>query len=381
MREGKSISKVLVVVGLIGISSLIGVTLAQESVDSAAWPPADDPSVLNAQTMVNANKALVNAIADGKDRAIAVGERGHIFTSASRRDWEQVANVPTRSNLTAVDAIDNFAWAVGHDGVILHSSDGGLTWARQRVSPWNPDDDNIRNGVPLLDVMFVSATEGFAVGAYALLLHTVDGGKNWERVAITASEDELAADDAEAAPMGEGELFEATDLAIEEESDPHLNAITRTGDGSMLIVAERGTAFRSIDAGRTWSRIKMPYDGSMFGLIGYEGQHVLAFGLRGNVYESYDLGNNWQKIETGTTLSLMGGVGEADGGAVIVGANGVVLTRANANEPFATSSTPESSVLATVLATAEGGEIVLGGENGFAIFQPNPQSQQTAPAP
>ena len=76
------------------------------------------------------------------------------------------------------------------------------------------------------------------------------------------------------------------DLDLDEETDPHLNAITRTGDGSLFIVAERGAAYRSLDRGATWERIQLPYEGSMFGVIGYEGQHVLAFGMRGNAFEA-----------------------------------------------------------------------------------------------
>ncbi|MBK8284566.1 MAG: hypothetical protein IPK97_06570 [Ahniella sp.] len=81
--------------------------------------------------------------------------------------------------------------------------------------------------------------------------------------------------------------FDASDLDLDEETDPHLNAIARTGNGNLFIVAERGAAFRSRDdGGSTWERIQLPYEGSMFGVIGGEGDHVLSFGLRGNVYES-----------------------------------------------------------------------------------------------
>ena len=48
-----------------------------------------------------AARSLILDVADGGDRAIAVGERGHVLVSESRRgDWRQVENVPTRSTLT-----------------------------------------------------------------------------------------------------------------------------------------------------------------------------------------------------------------------------------------------------------------------------------------
>jgi photosystem II stability/assembly factor-like uncharacterized protein len=60
--------------------------------------------------------------AEGDQRAIAVGERGHVLVSESRSDWRQVEGVPTRATLTAVAAVGDHAWAVGHDGTILHSA-------------------------------------------------------------------------------------------------------------------------------------------------------------------------------------------------------------------------------------------------------------------
>ena len=57
-----------------------------------------------------------------------------VSETRSGNDWRQVDGVPTRSTLTAVTTVGNDAWAVGHDGIILHSGDGGLTWQRQRLS-------------------------------------------------------------------------------------------------------------------------------------------------------------------------------------------------------------------------------------------------------
>ena len=77
------------------------------------------------------------------------------------------------------------------------------------------------------------------------------------------------------------QTFTASQLKIGQEPTPHLNAIARTGSGALFIVGERGAAFRSRDSGATWQRLQLPYDGSMFGVIGYAADHVLAFGLRG----------------------------------------------------------------------------------------------------
>lgn len=351
----------------------------------AAAPAPYEPATSTAELAPLAAHSLILDIADGANRAIAVGERGHILVSETRRgDWRQVADVPTRSNLTGVAAIGDSAWAVGHDGVILASTDGGLTWTRQRARPFDPASDDLHNGVPLLDVWFADAQHGFAVGAYALLLRTDDGGATWTQVALGGDGDAAAADaiaeedvvddaaaDAEAAP-GDDEswTFDEAELVLEDETDPHLNGIARTGDGSLFIVGERGTAYRSTDAGTTWQRLKMPYGGSMFGVIGYDGRHVLAYGLRGHVYESTDLGDSWTEVETGTEHSLMGGAALAGGGAVLVGANGIVLTRSGAGTGLLAHAHPDGAVLSSVLPLAPNGvEFLVAGENGVSLFQ------------
>lgn len=330
-----------------------------------------------------ARRSVMLDFAETNARAIAVGERGHVLVSESRDDWRQVAAVPVRATLTAVTAVGEHAWAVGHDGVILHSSDGGLNWTLQRFEPWTvPADDeeafsrDPRFGAPLLDVLFVDERTGYAVGAYALLLRTTDGGASWEQVSVTdaTSAEPAEAPAAAASDADDDWTFDQDDLELEGESDPHLNGIARTGDGSLFIVAERGAAFRSRDSGESWERIQLPYDGSMFGVLALGEQHLLAYGLRGNVLESRDGGNSWQAVETGTELSLMGGAALDNGGAVVVGANGVVLHRPSADADFAratfSNENQETPVLAAVLPLGQR-TLIVAGERGIGRFQPN----------
>lgn len=348
--------------------------LAEDSVEPGESALLDvdskDPSLLAVEPMKRATGALLLAVAEGDQRAIAVGERGHIVVSESRQDWRQVLDVPTRSTLTAVDAVGNSAWAVGHDQVILHSSDGGLTWVRQRAQPFNEDNlDDPRNGAPFLGVLFLDQHSGFAVGAYGLMMRTDDGGENWRAVPITAGTEAAAA--AAATSVGDPDRDEWTfsdeDLELDAESDPHLNAIVRTGDGSLFVAAERGAAFRSTDKGNTWERIQLPYEGSMFGAIGYASRRVLVFGLRGNALESDDLGDSWRALDTGTELSLQGGAALGESGAVIVGNDGLVLVRGEDGEVKRRKFEP-GGVLSDVLPIGGSGQLVLAGEHGLNRF-------------
>lgn len=342
---------------------------------------------LTAETMpLTLNQGLFLDFAESSNRAIAVGERGQIAVSESRGDWRQIDNVPTRATLTGVAAVGDRVWVVGHDGTILASEDGGLTWQVQRLDVWKAaaEDDfdaefDPTQGAPLLDVIALDADHVIAVGAYSLMLVTRDGGRHWEKVdpnGAPAVSDEAGGPAGAAAQGGEDEqddwLLDQNSLVLDDEEDPHLNGITRTPEGALLIVAERGSAFRSLDDGETWQRLSLPYDGSMFGVLALGKGHVLAYGLRGHVQESFDLGDSWTELDTGTELSLQGGGVLPDGSVLLVGSNGVLLHRPAGGDAFAqqvyTNERQETPVLSAVLPISAR-EVVVAGEKGLGRTQ------------
>lgn len=89
-------------------------------------------------------------------------------------------STPYASGLRAVYAIDSLnVWASGLDGLLIHSTDGGVTW------------DSIPNGASkyLTTIEFINADTGFVAGRDSetgtpwlnhLLQRTTDGGQNWE---------------------------------------------------------------------------------------------------------------------------------------------------------------------------------------------------------
>jgi photosystem II stability/assembly factor-like uncharacterized protein len=327
----------------------------------AAWQdPATAPSeVLNLEKV---QKSMLLDGANARDRAVVVGDRGHVLVSESRSEWRQV-QVPTRTMLTAVFALDNNVWAVGHDQVIINSTDGGLTWTRQHA-------DTLSEG-PLLDVLFLDAQRGFAVGAYGQFLSTTDGGANWTVQAISDRMGAPAAAAAPAAADASGAVDDAglasTDVG-EDEGDPHLNGIV-SNDAGMLIVGEAGSVYRSTDQGASWESADVPYEGSMFGAVALDNGQVIAYGLRGNAFVTADLGRTWTKLETGTQASLLGGAAVTGGRAVLVGASGTVLTAPAGSTQLVQLSFPEGGVMSGVLPLGDT-EFLVMGENGIATYQP-----------
>lgn len=323
-----------------------------------------DPAVQDAEAMPLAPRSLLLDTVSSEGFVFVAGERGTILRRAASGDWEQLS-VPTRSTLTTLAAADGVIWAAGHSGVILRSRDNGDSWVRQRLDLWTRDSEQITDGVPVLDLLFTDKNNGFAVGAFSLLLQTADGGKTWRSIPIASMADGavLASGTADEDVLSSGALL-ADELVLEQETDPHLNAIVRDEAGTIFVAGERGAVFRSKDAGVTWERIAFPYEGSLFGILSSAPGHVLVFGLRGSVYESTDAGDSWSRLETGVQAALMGGATLPGGGAVIVGSEGIVLRREDAASPFIattfTNDAGETPVLSGVLPKAAGGLLLIG---------------------
>jgi photosystem II stability/assembly factor-like uncharacterized protein len=343
---------------------------AVATLDTAA---PDDPSAQMSEKMPRASKSLLLDMVRTASGFVAVGERGHVLRSDDGRTWTQLT-VPTRSALTSIAIADGQLWVGGHDGVILHSTDGGESWKAQRRDPFrlaegeSAADHDPRQGAPILDLWFRDASNGIAVGAHSLMLVTTDGGGTWtEKEAIASGPAKT-----EAAPM-KGDLFSAADLELEDEADPHFNAITPLGEHTLIIVGERGTLLRSTDDGATWKRLPFPYKGSMFGVLATGENRLLAYGLRGNVYESADGGDSWKKVDTQASVSLMGGSLLEGGGVVLAGANGTVLRRAAADKPFTISTfhnaAGETPALAGILPDGRG-DFVIVGDKGADTYHP-----------
>ena len=293
----------------------------------AAACAAAEPPVRYAEVMPLAAKSLLLDVAAMDSGYVAVGERGHVLLSADGEQWRQPGEraVPTRATLTAVAAVGRHLWAVGHDSVIIHSADGGQSWQRQFI---DPDREQ-----PLLDVWFDDENTGWAMGAYGLLLTTRDGGAHWE------------------------------DVLLSEEYDYHLNAMTTLADGTRLIIAEAGNAWRRLPGESDWSLLELPYAGSMFSVLSVEGQRLVAMGLRGHVLESVDRGGEWYVARTGTEANLFGGSVGPDGSLVIVGAKGSILHRAAGQVDFRLHELDATGDLAAVL-NLGAGELIVVGERG-----------------
>lgn len=103
----------------------------------------------------------------------AVGGNGSIVATANGgAAWKAQASGTTEM-LQAVDFVDaQYGWAVGSEGTILATTNGGVTWTKQS-SGYNE---------VLWGVSFANRSQGWACGYWGAILRTTNGGATWTRV-------------------------------------------------------------------------------------------------------------------------------------------------------------------------------------------------------
>jgi photosystem II stability/assembly factor-like uncharacterized protein len=349
---------------LLALSIACGATLVVAA--GVSKQAAPDPLDVPVRASAFAKKGTTTGVDRRGARLIAVGPRGLILLSLdAAKTWTQIDSPVATDLVTVKFTDDRTVWAVGHDAVALRSRDAGATWERvldgrmllkllrstyaERAKSGNAEAAALQKEVesavgqsatpdvlptPFLDVWFADAKQGWLVGAFGLVLHTVDGGQNW-------------------LPM-----IEQTD----NDRRFHLYAVTGLGD-QRYIAGEQGLVLRWDAAAQRFVKLATPYAGSYFGIAATAGR-LVAYGLRGNAYVSEDNGVQWQKIETGVDVNLVAMVPVTAGGFVLVSQAGHLLAVAARSAKAVPLQAPfTSEVFSAALASEQ--SLVLAQVNGL----------------
>jgi len=360
----------------------------------AAAAGSIDPLSLPARPSTRAAaKLMVDVAALNNGRLVAVGEQGTIILSDDKgKSWGQ-AQVPVSVNLTAVFfANAESGWAAGHDGVILGTKDGGLTWSRlfdgnaaneqivataeRRIkelreragaaavsapaaaqSELERAEDALADAKagarfgpahPLFSLWFKDARQGFVAGAFGQLFRTDDGGATWRYI---------------------GDRFDNPEGF-------HYNAIVPTPSGKIAVVGEGGRIHLSADGGKTWQRHETGYNGQLYGMLAFRdaggGEVFIAYGFGGRIFSSRDGGSGWTEGNSGVKTNIVAGFIAADGLPRLVGASGQIL-RSDDGKRFAADAsagavTQKRAAAAVLLSD---GTLVLAGTGGVHLVSKN----------
>lgn len=172
---------------------------------------SDDWRTFNRATVSPATGSWFEGVTASGQDAIAVGDAGDVYTSATGTNWTRVAS-GTSSWLRGVAAGGGASVAVGEDGTILRSTSGGA-WSRVTGVP-NTHYNRVRSTAVAGGWLFV------AVGDGGVALSSSNGGRSWSS-------------------LNPGTTNDLLDAAF--------------NDTGTLLVGDQEVLFRS-NGGTTWSR-------------------------------------------------------------------------------------------------------------------------------
>lgn len=107
-----------------------------------------------------------------KNTAIVLGYGVMMKTTDRGNTWQYLP--VDGDNFTGISQYGTHLWVCGAAGSIYHSADNGTNWERLRNG-----NDITRRRYMLRSIVFTNAQNGWAVGDDGLLIFSKDGGKNW----------------------------------------------------------------------------------------------------------------------------------------------------------------------------------------------------------
>lgn len=326
-----------------------------------------------ALTARNPDQDFLGAITRAGNRLVAVGEHGIIiYSDDNGQEWHQAA-VPVDVTLTTVAfATPQDGWAGGALGVILHTTDGGMTWkiqitglevnqlittAANQLAASNPTDPTTQRALrranifmaagpdkPFFSILPFDTNNVQIFGAYRMCIKTNNAGIIWQDCS----------------------------LDIPDPVSHNLYQAVRSGS-SIYVAGESGSMFRSDDQGLTFTQLTAPADDTLFGLIVTPAHTLLSFGVAGGLFRSTDQGRTWSTVTIASQSDLTAGIILKSGLVLVFSEAGSVYLSSDDGASFRALPTNEGMGLFGAV-QAPNDNIVLVGSGGVRVLSLAPLS-------
>jgi len=178
-------------------------------------------------------------------------------------DTNRPLSTPVTDSLLDVHAVDtNYVWAVGENGLILTTENGGQTWSIQASGTRNK----------LNSVFFYSSSIGWAVGDSGIIVRTSSGGVRWTPLTTGLTE--------------------------------NLNSVFAMSQQIAWVVGSSGIILKTTN-GISWSTMVSGSSADLKSIFfNNNGMTGWCAGTNGTVLKTSDGGINWRKLPTGSVADL-----------------------------------------------------------------------------
>lgn len=221
------------------------------------------------------------------------GTNGKIVRSEdSGANWklQPVASKVHLQDIAAWDAQN--AVAVGNQGVVVVTSDGGATWVEVPAPK-----SMVAN--KLMRVLAMPQGQAWAVGEMGAILKSIDSGKSWQRKL--------------------------------KEEDVGWNDVAFVDANNGWVAGEFGRVLRTVDGGTNWTASQTPVKSSLMGIAFRDSLNGVAVGLDGSVLVSSDGGASWLLSTSGTHEHLFSIAWDDKNSQWMAGGNQGVWVRGSAD--------------------------------------------------
>ncbi len=304
---------------------------------------------------------------------ISVGEQGTILQAkANQLDHWSAIDSDQQATLNAVYywAAQKKLMAIGENGVLLVSEDGGTQW--QTIA--------LPSQAALTGLISITAQKMIISCADGSILRSENNINEWELITggssayptgliydplhktaimLTADGEILISDDG-------GKLW-APVASIHE----YLTDITLIDAGKKLLASSaNGTLLQSDNGGRTWSKLPPVTSASIDGLLAITDTTIVAYGEGGLLIQSNDTGNNWTILKTPVNDFVHQLLKTDANDWLAVGAKGLLLHSNNHGQdwhPIA-SAQQQSDYLLSIISDKKSGALVTAGPPGTILL-------------
>jgi photosystem II stability/assembly factor-like uncharacterized protein len=230
-------------------------------------------------------------------------------------------------------------WACGRWGVILHTADGGATWAHQESG----------TDFMLVSIHFVDAQHGHAVGEEGVILSTDDGGRNWKKQSCPVNYFLMGVHFATASTgwiVGERTHILYTENSGEtwqvqfSDQDFILKSVSFCDEMNGWAAGEYGFVYHTSDGGKNWERQSGYFTISpetdeveggnyLFDVVAVDPRTAWAVGIDTYIMKTTDAGRTWQEIKTGLPKTPLFCVEASGTDHVFIGGTGLFIESAD----------------------------------------------------
>ena len=242
---------------------------------------------------------------------------------------------------------DNNGWAVGAYGVVVHTTNGGHDWLLQSSGQVGY----------LYGLHFINPETAWVVGMSGTLLRTEDGGNLWTDTSIVAQclMDVYRWDDYRGWAVGDSIILKTTDhgcswdeFSYEGVVVPRLYAVWFATESRGWAVGERGCILHTENSGSQWFPQTSHVTNPLLDVAFVDASRGWAVGVGGMILHTDDGGQNWSEQMSAVDVNLRGvAFQDADNG-VVVGEQGVLLTTSDGGANWSSRDSGTDEILWSV---------------------------------